>query len=152
MEIQGDRLRSVAAYYFLFRGDESLTLELPGLMKKPLIVRPKANDDEYRREIARWWEAFRQVVGSEASDGDYPQVVEQYLLHMLARRLELTASSVAEPQAQLLPSEFLDLFTGAESVRLASQRNVLLAEADKLERASEPLPPSVNIGASKFLT
>ena len=147
LEAKGRTLEPVASYLFLFRGDEPLTIELPGLLKKPLIVQPKTDEKEYRLEKSRWWEAFQQVLVQERADGDYPPVVQQYLLHMLARRFDLSAPSLEEPKAPFLPSEYLDLFTGAESVRLASQRNVLLANADKAEQATEPLPPSVNVRA-----
>jgi hypothetical protein len=105
-----------------------------------------------KRELERWWRAFREVLrAAEAADDHYP-VIESYLLWRLPRLLDTKAELPPRPADSGRPLRAFpeverlgDLLLGTESIRLAMERDTLLGEGRKggkeeLVRVPPPLP------------
>jgi len=132
------------AVYFLFRGNEplSLTLYAPNAVARD--VQPIANPRLHRRLQTEWWREFLQGARRNVRQDELPPVVENYLVAMLSRRLGLPTETLID---QLFNNnhvnETLGLFLGTESIRAAMQKETVLRTGNGVVVADQPLPPAV---------
>ena len=142
---------SAGSCYFLF--DSKATKEVV-FQGKAIALIPVATVDSgpYSTHLDLWWKAFVEQARRTETNDSYPLQIDQYLLTMLAKRLH--KPDVELKSATWLPqdeeSRFLAFLTGTESIRIAMQKDALLATAKGRELATEPipkatLPPAVTI-------
>ena len=131
---------------FLFDGTEplDLTLQLKDGTTVRQTISPGTDGAEHARTLRQWWEWYGGAARDRArSDGSLPQV-ENYLVSMLAPRLGLKPRTLSNPWSGRKDiDEALGLLMGAESIRVAMQRDVFLKNTDRLEKPSLPLPEAV---------
>lgn len=140
--------REVKAY-FLFQGTEkrSVTLQLDAAHSASLD--PQIDDKAHAALLHDWWRVWTtSAVDGAAVDGAavdaYVPVVENYLLAMLSRRLDLPLPEVRHPWSGRQDVDMLfGTLSGAESVRLAMQKETVLRGASNEEPANVPLPDGV---------
>ncbi|MCG8583649.1 MAG: hypothetical protein MI757_02960, partial [Pirellulales bacterium] len=136
-------LRRIDAY-FLFKGDKPLELALDAPdARYTAIARPEDDKKRFTQTRSEWWRHYCDTARSNFRDDAYPPLVENYLTHTLARRMDVKAPDLrAYNWSQWRwANEVLGVMTGAESVRIAMQKNTLLKGTDKKnEVADEPLP------------
>lgn len=76
---------------FLFTGDAPLTVRLTDGIHQ-IGTYPVAIDrspQAWRSSLDRWWSGYADAAGSQEVAADYPTLVEDYLIAMLSRRLNL---------------------------------------------------------------
>lgn len=134
--------RSVTVY-FLFRGDEPLTLEAYGPSQQTASVSPRVDPRSHRKLLDDWWSAYRLQWRDLRRNPEYPPVVHNFVAATLARRLgrdlpppERSLLAWGDPQLTVWDS----LFTG-ENYQLEMDRRLLLDEAaDDTELGPLPAP------------
>lgn len=141
---------SVTAY-FLFRGEEPLDLTLDVDDSHQAQVTPakdngaadqnKNGEGLRTRLLKEWWRRYAASATRLAQIDTYPSDIENYLVTMLARRLDLEVPDIRRRWSgrEDVDSIFGTLL-GAESVRLAMQKETLLQQAKSKEKADQPLP------------
>ena len=143
--------------YFLFRGDEplELTLDTPDV-RYAAKVTPVSGEALYNSIRSEWWTQYGATARKNFSDDAYPPLVENYLVHTLARRMKLKAPNLHAYRWSSWgwTDEVLGVMTGAESIRIAMQKKTLLTGTDKKQEvADRPLPKAVlpkSIALPKF--
>ncbi|HUG93615.1 MAG TPA: hypothetical protein VML55_22435 [Planctomycetaceae bacterium] len=129
----------------LFPGSEPFELELTfrdGSVVRE-TVRPAADAAVHQRELRTWWKWYIDA-SRDARFAGAVLATENYLLSMLARRLGF-------PDPGPMPAwtanqdfdQILGLLSGAESVRLAMQRDTFLNATQRREQPTESLPAAV---------
>ncbi|MBN2217803.1 MAG: hypothetical protein JW719_10560 [Pirellulales bacterium] len=128
--------------YFLFRGNDPLTVTLQGRTPYEFVLRTRFDPAAHARLMAAWWRQYTAESGGLLrSSGDYPPIVRNYLRAMLARRLQLPLGNPGDDaswQDQLEGQ--LGFFLGTEKVRLAIARDRMLGQVPSTAGATEPLP------------
>jgi len=130
--------------YFLFHGEEPLKLSLDTDRSHTVTVRPTDDEIAHRKLLRAWWSRYTAAARNVAASGAYQPLMENYLMNTLGRRLGLDV-----PRLPLAFSRWeavdqaLAVMTGAESVRIAAQTDVLLEAADTAEPADQPIPQPV---------
>ena len=128
--------------HFLFdpqRANEILVLG------RSIKLEPKNDQAAHREALLRWWKRYSAQASANQRRDQYPKQIEQYLTHMLARRLNLTIADSQSPQVYYDADveRRAGFLTGAEAVRLAMQKNALLGSL-RQEEATEELPKPVS--------
>lgn len=135
--------------YFLFVGIEPLELTLHADRLHTLTVTPTDNRAAFQPVLAEWWDHYTKWSRKLFQNDEYPLVADQYLQLMLGRRLGLQP-----PKEPLWTSVLADgggvnkalgTVLGAESVRLALQKERWQREANAGQVADRPLPAPVQI-------
>jgi hypothetical protein len=131
--------------YFLFQGTQPLDVSLHAQQRRHTTrLLPKSNNDRHRELLDDWWQHYSTSMTNQVRTENYPPHVENYLVAMLARRLHRESPRVNRGWSG---SEFADeifgTLIGAESVRLAMQKDTLLKTPDTMEMATLPLPEGV---------
>jgi hypothetical protein len=137
--------------HFLFRGNEPLELNLYAGQNIPqtITVRAPTAPADYDLVLQEWWSQFNQTVQGNARKNDYPLMMDQYLSLMLSRRLNLAITEQNRIFGRDLFSNDESLnnalgpFLGAESVRLAMQKEVWFRDAKLGQIADQPLPRAI---------
>jgi hypothetical protein len=133
--------------YFLFVGVEPLELTLHTDRPHAMVITPQDDRAAFPVALADWWEHYTQWSRKLFQNDEYPLVADQYLHLMLGRRLGLQAPK--EPLwTSLLANggglnKALGTILGAESVRLALQKERWLREATAGQVADRPIPVPV---------
>ncbi len=132
---------------FLIRGNEPLTVRLnqpDAAGRAEFVLQPAApGPDEHRSALLTWWDAYCVSMKSQMDAGDYPSVVESYILSMLSGRLDLP---LPDNMLQIDPfqdpsiTSTLKLVAGTESVREAVLQQTAIGLSDLHQPASLPLP------------
>lgn len=128
---------------FLFRGDGPLELTFidPWGRTQKVTVTPKRDADAHAILLADWWDVFTTRVEELADVDLYPPQMDNYLLAMMSRRLKVRMPNVPYRwTGQAALDKMFGLLLGAESVRIAMQKETLLNAADTAEKADKPLP------------
>ncbi len=131
--------------YFLFRGETPLRLTLQTDRDHTATAQPEEDETAHKALLDAWWIRYTAAARNVAASGAYQPLMENYLMNTLSRRLGLDA-----PRLPLAWSgwasvdQALAVMTGAESVRIAAQTDVLLEDADKAEPADQEVPSTVN--------
>lgn len=112
-----------------------------------LPIRPTATVDNgpWKVELELWWNAYKEQVTKAQTADNMPLQIDQYLVTMLARRLkqppvDLSSRTYLPENSE---SRFVALMSGAESVRVALQRETLLQTSENQQKTTEPLPEPV---------
>lgn len=139
LEIESPRSET---YYFLFRGDEPLDLNVFAPSRQALRVTPQTNPAAHRALLDQWWREYGNRWKSSRQNPQFPPVVENFLTVNLARRL---GKPLPEPQGGLLalftPKKTVwDELLLSESRQLAIDES-LLAAAPPAAEGPQPLPP-----------
>lgn len=131
---------------FLFAGDAPLTVRLTDGINQ-IGTYPVAIDQSsqaWRSSLDRWWTGYADAAGSQELAADYPTLVEDYLIAMLSRRLNLPLPTWYQAQAvesdELLES--LKLIAGGDGLsRVIFRRAAVGGELGGEVTATLPLPP-----------
>ncbi len=129
--------------FFLFRGDEPLQITLQARKPIPIRLAPTNAPRQFERVFAQWWKQYAKEPKLFEQRPDYPPQVENYLMCMLATRLNLRLpeSKQTESASAELEKE-LGLAAGTESLRVALQQDRILGLNNLNEPADRPLPPA----------
>jgi len=130
--------------YFLFQGNEPLTITLHAAKDVSKTVTP-AKGRPTNAMLRAWWTRFSDRSRLEGSKDDYPALVDNYLVTMLSRRLSL---ELPRQRTTVFGRSDLDqalgLLSGAETVRIAMQKETMLGNIRNDEAADLPLPNPVS--------
>ncbi len=135
--------------YFLFVGIEPLELTLHADRPHTITVTPTDNRAAFQPALNEWWDHYTKWSRKLFQNDEYPLVADQYLQLMLGRRLGLQPpkeplwTSVLANGGGL--NKALGTVLGAESVRLALQKERWEREANAGQVADRPLPAPVQI-------
>jgi hypothetical protein len=139
--------------YFLFRGDEPLRVGIVTDMGFTWGVEPTKDDDAHDKLLRAWWSRYTAAARNVAASGAYQPLMENYLTNMLGRRLGLDATKLPLAFSRYdAADKFLAVMTGAESVRIAAQADVLLEKDEAVQPADQPLPKPVQSPPVRFPT
>ncbi len=133
--------------HFLFVGIEPLELTLHADRAHTLVITPQDDRAAFQPALAEWWDNYTKWSRKLFQNDEDPLVADQYLQLMLGRRLGLAAPK--EPLWSSLLADggglnkALGTILGAESVRLALQKDRWLREAQAGQVADRPLPVAV---------
>lgn len=159
--------------YFLFRGDAPLDVTVYAPKGERIRVVPQKGPPRVHQDyLDRWWQEYTTHYRSLARSGEYPLVVQNYLVTTLARRVGLRLPESGpglfrrdQPAAGADVNRTLGLLLGTESIRAAMQKELLLGDVrrpgtqtnvpsvpdrppgarDRATVADRPLPPPVQI-------
>jgi hypothetical protein len=102
--------------YFLFTGDGPLELELYAPSATTTVVTPQRDAVGQARLLTDWWVRFARQSNRIDRSADYPDLVDNYLLATLARRLNLPpAGQLPPPLVRSLADSVLGSITGRAS-------------------------------------
>ncbi|MBI5756916.1 MAG: hypothetical protein HZA46_00195 [Planctomycetales bacterium] len=127
--------------YFLIRGDAALKVTLDVSDSHHAEVTPRRDPAAYKKLLDQWWQRYTTTARRLAADDRYSPQVENYLVAMLSRRLNLQAPNIPRSWSgrEDVDSIFGTLL-GAESVRLAMQKETFLQTTSADEVANQPFP------------
>lgn len=134
-------------HYFLFRGDEPLTLKTVDGEPIGIVVTPLSDTNNHRQLLDQWWQtrlARRQQLTYQNAASP---LIANFTNAMLARRLSLPYKQ--SPQGVFFGNDGgLAFFFGTESIRGALQEERLLATSNDAGRvADQPLPQGLTIAS-----
>jgi hypothetical protein len=130
--------------YFLFRGDQPLKLNLQLGLSNRVTVKPSDDAKKRKAMLDKWWKRYTSSAHSVARSDAYQPLVENYLVQTLGRRLDLKTPKLSVRFSGYdWADQVFATMTGAESVRIAAQRDVLLQDTIEAEVADQPLPRPV---------
>lgn len=131
--------------YFLFRGDEPLTLKSVDGEPIGIVITPEQDSRKQRELLDQWWKARgdrrQQLI---YLNGAQP-IVADFTNAMLARRLKFPP--LQRPQGYFSLDAGISFLLGTESIREALQVERLLATDGALQALVNPLPEGVAIPA-----
>jgi hypothetical protein len=154
-----------ATVYFLFTGEGPLELQLYAPTAVATAVTPRRDPVGQAKLLGDWWVKYARQTNRIDRPADYPDLVNNYLLATLSRRLSLPPASQIPPppvrqlmngllgmagggQLQLPSAETGDqqldqqigLVFGTDALRSELQTQVLSRRAAESEFANQPLP------------
>lgn len=132
------------SFFFLFRGDEPLALELYLPDRVTVNVTPQRDDEGYREMLEEWWQEYVEQYERAHGQAQYPIGVQTFLTAMWSGRLgqpmpELEGHLVREQETG---GTVAGKLMADEAYRAAVLRDLMLGELDA-GPASEPLPMGV---------
>ncbi len=161
-----------ATVYFLFTGDAPLQLELYTPTGTATTVTPQREPVGHARLLTEWWVSYARQANRIDRSADYPDLVDNYLLATLSRRLNLPpAGQMPPPLVQSLANSLfssitgiranssevesgdeeldrqLGMLLGADNMRSQMQTQVLARRSEPLEAADQPLPAGIPFAA-----
>ena len=142
---------SAGVCYFLFDPKATKEVIFRGTAF-PLVPVATVDSGPHSVHLDLWWKAFIERARKTETNDGYPLQMDQYLLTMLAKRLHKPDVELKSPTwlPQNEELRFFAFLTGTESIRIAMQKDALLATAKGRELATQPipkaaLPPAVTI-------
>ncbi len=136
-------LPSQVTIHFLFRGDTPFRLTVYAPTRYDVVITPRPPLHADQAHLRDWWREYSLAAREQMQQGDYPPIVETYLLNTLDRRLGLDDPAWrTEPRSSTRLQETLDLVLGVEDLR----RDVMietLRESHPAEQASLPVPDDI---------
>ena len=148
IEEAGDEPPDEVNVDFLFKGSAPLALTFtdPWGRSHKVKITPKADRGVHASLLADWWDVFC-TRGEELAEADlYPPQMDNYVLAMMSRRLKLRMPALPYRwTGQPTLDRMFGLLLGAESVRIAMQKETLLRNADAAEKPDQPLPKGAAI-------
>jgi hypothetical protein len=161
-----------ANVYFLFTGDGPLDLQLYAPVATATTITPQRDPVGHERLLSDWWVRYTRQANRIGRPADYPSLVDNYLLSMLSRRLNLPpASQIPAPPIRLLADSLLGsatggaatltgaqssdeqfnreigLLLGGDGLRSELQTQVLSRRPETPEIADQPLPTGIELAA-----
>lgn len=133
----------VHTVWFLFRGDQPLTVSVvgatPTTVQVPVeFVRPR----QYDRRVKQWWQSFNRVVNQQIESGDYPPIMHAYLKTLIGKRFGLTPTDERKPRMDPLFQTFQLMFD-VESLRVKTIQD-LMRRGVQSQLVDQPLPGPIN--------
>ena len=102
---------------------------------------PVNNPDAHKNLLGQWWKAYSSMVQSAAAADGYPPQIENYLSSMLARRFQRKPPDIVRPWSGHADVDAIfGTLLGAESVRLAMQKDTLLRKSRVARRGDAAAP------------
>ena len=99
---------------------------------------PKIAPRQFERLLAQWWKQYAKEPKLFEQKPDYPPQVENYLMCMLATRMNLRLPESKQTKSAYSELEKeLGLAAGTESLRVAMQQDRMLG-LQQLERTRRP--------------
>ncbi len=128
--------------WFLFEGDEPLQLQLHGSgiaeFEVPIeFTRP----NRYKRFASSWWQNFNSSTEKSIAQGDYPPMVEAYLVSLIGRRLGMNPEFKSRRSKDALTRTF-ELLFDMEALRLDTIQRSMLVGVDT-SAANQELPEPI---------
>ena len=129
--------------WFLFEGDEPLNMQLHGTgiaqFDMPVqFTRP----NRYERFAKTWWQNFNSSAERTISGGgDYPPLVEAYLLSLVGRRLGMNPQFNSRRSDDALTRTF-ELLFDVEALRIDNIQKAMIKGVDT-QAADRPLPKPI---------
>jgi hypothetical protein len=132
--------------YFLFRGEQPLQLTLQAKQPVPIPLVPMAaGPRQFERLLELWWKQYAREPKLLEQKPDYPPQVENYLMCMLAVRMNLRLPDARQTKSASSDLEKeLGLNAGTEALRVAMQQDRILGLHNLNAKADRPLPPPVD--------
>lgn len=131
----------------LFKGDEPLDLKLtlPDGQTIEKKLAPKRDEVQHRERLDEWWRRYSYTSKTRCDSAAYPPQIENYLVTMLAERFDLTPPQI---QARWSGRSDVDLafglLLGAESIRVAMQRDTILEHTRRNQQLTQELPEAAS--------
>ncbi len=139
------RFRSLTVH-FLFRDEKPLRIHLKtrdGQTFDKTITPIKQNHKD-RKLLTEWWNLYAKRVDYFARNHKFPQVVDNYLVAMLARRMGFDVPKFKHRWSSYNEYDaIIGTFLGTQSIRGAMQRDTFLKDTQRTERATMALPKAV---------
>jgi hypothetical protein len=130
--------------FFLFRGDEPLQMTLQARMPIPITIVPRNAPRPFEHMLTMWWKQYAKEPRLFEQKPDYPPQVENYLMCMLATRLNLRLPDAKQTESAYSGLEKeLGIAAGTESLRVAMQQDRLLDLNNLHEPADRPMPSAM---------
>jgi len=132
----------IISCWFLYKGDEPLQVTIDGCQPLRFQLAPKeVREGKANRLLNQWWKEY--VRGAEAASkaGDYPDLIEAYLMSMLATRLDIPVPRRQRPKEDPL-TETVNLLMDVESIRSELVRGWFAGQLEN-EPADRPLPSPI---------
>lgn len=144
--------------WFLFQGEQPFTVTIEDEQTTALAavtitprtmstttVRSRSNnlDAVQAAMFKRWWQALTSDVAVRINAGDYPPLVENYLVGMLSRRLGLKVPEDLIAKPDEVKSSILSVLqqvAGAEEMRTRTLVRVSQGDTERFSKADLPLP------------
>ena len=130
---------------FLFKGKGPLKLKwrLPDgqTVEKTLTPQPDEAEASHGKLLREWWNRYAYAVKKRMERDAYPPQVENYLVTMLSKRLNLASPELSNPwSGRSDVDRGFGLLLGAESIRVAMQRDTVLNHTRRDEPLTRKLP------------
>jgi hypothetical protein len=132
----------IISCWFLYKGDEPLQVTIDGCQPLRFQLAPKeVREGKANRLVNQWWKEY--VRGAEAASkaGDYPDLIEAYLMSMLATRLDIPVPRKQRPKEDPL-TETANLLMDVESIRSELVRGWFAGQLEN-EPADRPVPSPI---------
>ncbi|MEM7454671.1 MAG: hypothetical protein AAF456_10005, partial [Planctomycetota bacterium] len=134
---------NVHEIWFLFKGDEPLNLVLDGSGTVQLPVQVQfAGARDFERFASQWWNEFYAVAERQATEGDYPGIVESYLTAMLSRRIGVANPIAGNDRRDPLRQTF-ELLFDVESLRIDTIKRSMAGLMNVALQDQVVLPPPI---------
>ncbi len=138
--------------WFLFRGNGPLRVrtnvpDQAGRTEFILTPLPGTVADDHAVALNRWWSAYGAAMLKQIDAGDYPPIVENYLVAMLSGRLNLPLPPKFVVDASLSDPSIvstLELIAGTEKIKSAVFRRTAIGIDLADQTADLPIPPAPN--------
>ena len=142
IRIRRDDTRDSKTFWFLFTGDEPLTVSVHGSDVETLQI-PVTFDKprQYQRFVKNWWQSFVATSSERANEGDYPLMVETYLSALVGRRLGLETGADRARRRDSWTQVF-ELLFDVESLRIDGINSVMAGQIDPAV-ATLDVPPEI---------
>ena len=137
-----DETRDSKTIWFLFNGDEPLTVSVHGSDVETLRI-PVTFDQprQYQRFVKNWWQSFVSTSSERVNEGDYPLMVETYLSALVGRRLGLD-TGVNHSGRRDSWTQVFELLFDVESLRIDGINSVMAGQIDQA-LATLDVPPEI---------
>ncbi len=131
--------------FFLFQGTEPLTLTVFTPSRHTVTVIPQDAPQQHDELLQRWWRQYSAVAELRARDGDYPPLLEKYLMYTLAHRFGFQPiTPPTRPDSdRSLERESALLMLNCEAMRLKRLEETLRAKSSNSSEARLPLPEPI---------
>lgn len=139
--VLGIDLPQKLSFYFLFKGDQPLELDLYLPDRTKVTVTPQYGQRQYNRMLEDWWKSYVGLYQRVHKEAEYPIGVQTYLTAMWAGRLgqqmpKLEGFLIREhEQGGTVTGKLM----ADEAYRASVLRDLMLGDADS-DAATEPLP------------
>ena len=135
---------SAGVCYFLFDPKATKEVVFRGTAI-PLVPVATVDSGPHSVHLDLWWKAFIERARKTETNDGYPLQMDQYLLTMLAKRLHKPDVELKSPAwlPQGDESRSFAFLTGTESIRIAMQKEALLANTKGRELATQPIPKAI---------
>ncbi|MCA9071134.1 MAG: hypothetical protein KDA84_19535, partial [Planctomycetaceae bacterium] len=130
---------------FLFQGEEPLKIvwTLPDGQTVKKTITPREDRAKHQLKLAEWWERYRYAAKMRNESDEYAPQIENYLVAMLAERFGFSAPEIQNRwSGRSDVDQAFGLLLGAESIRVAMQRETILKHTRRDQPLNRSLPKS----------